>query len=197
MKKSFIVIVLLVVFCLANPTKIDASEGLVELRSQNNQEYKCFASSVLMQDLYFTMAVTCRDLLYPADNSVSKYVLWAVPAAGGAPLRLAELGLGRLEVRTNIPFSELYVVFEQQRPSQIKADEEIVMRGTVQPLRFLDRPGTPTPLPEGTIIDPVITTDSLSFGEKISASLRQAGLVLFLLIVSVVGLVFVITKAKG
>jgi hypothetical protein len=32
-----------------------------------------------MQDSAFTISVSCRDLLYPASDTVFSYVLWAKP----------------------------------------------------------------------------------------------------------------------
>ncbi|MCS7092754.1 MAG: hypothetical protein NZM26_05420 [Patescibacteria group bacterium] len=174
-----------------------ASIGLVEIKSTTSDIHRCFVSSMLMPDSNFLLAVTCRDLLYPTDNSVAKYYLWSVPVDSNLqPIKLAELGFGRLELRTNVPFRELYVVLEKNFPGQ-KPTEAVVMRGVVRPLTFLDNPGVTT----STLVDYgetiIVPQNNLSFGEKISEALRRAGVALFLFVVVCVGLVFVVLKSKG
>ncbi|MCX7928511.1 MAG: hypothetical protein N2558_02395 [Patescibacteria group bacterium] len=176
-----------------------ASEGVIELNSVTDDNHKCFVSSILMQDLNFLLAVTCRNLLYPGDNSVSKYSLWSVPLDNNAsPVKLADLGWGRVEVRTNVPFKELYVVSEKQFPGQ-KSDQKIVMRGVVKPLSFLLNPGTPTPTPLGfsdvNFASQNNTIESLR--DKVIKSFQNAGVAIFLIVLIFLVLIFVVFKSKG
>lgn len=198
-KKSYIVFfafLFFVIFIIVGEKKIFASEGFVELKGTASNSPRCFVSSLLMQDLNFLIAVTCRGLLYPGDNSVSRYFLWSVPVEGNAqPIKLGELGLGRLEVRSNVPFKELYVVHEKQSPGQ-KVSESIIMRGGVQKISFLDRSDFPTPTPSD-ISDILIVDNSQNLIDKISEAFRNATVAFFLFIVVCVSLIFVIFKSKG
>lgn len=174
-----------------------ASEGLVELKSITSDKHRCFVSSVLMPDSNFLLAVSCRDLLYPPDDSITRYSLWLVPVESGIqPIKIAELGLGRLELRTAVAFRELYVVLEKKFPGR-RDTETVVMRGTVSPLTFLENPGTGTPVPEGYTDIPVVNKSDLGFTEKIGEAIKRAGVAFFLFVAVCVGLVFVVLKSKG
>src|SRR5258706_9888166 len=128
----------------ALPKLTFASEGTVEMRSSTREAYRCYASSVLMQDLNYTILISCRELIYPAGNEVFSYVLWAQPSDGSQVRRLGELGYGRLQARMNQPFTSLFVTTEANAGVG-KPTGPTVMRGDVLPIRFLDHATTPTP----------------------------------------------------
>ena len=187
-------------------TQTFASEGLVELRSTTREASRCFASSILMQDQNFNVLVSCRELIYPAGNTVFTYVLWAQPVDGGNPKRLGELGYGRLSARTNVPFNQLFVTTETTG-NVGKPGGPVVMRGNVSPITFLDRSTTPTPtsattINSGTTGTPepgasLTPTPGESTGSKIATAFKRAGLAALLALLAIIGLVFAITRSKG
>ncbi len=188
------------IFALAKDTY--ALEGITELRSTTGESYRCYATSILMQDQNFTILVSCRDLIYPAGKTVFSYVLWAQPVEGGNPRKLGELGFGRLSAKMNEPFSSLFVTTEQNPGG--KPTGPTVMRGNVSPIGFLDRPTTPTPTSiSSTTGSPQITGEitptpqALSTSQKLSTALRRAGLAAFIALLALIGLVFAITRARG
>lgn len=181
-------------------TKVSASEGIFEIRSTTREPYRCFASSILMQDLNYSISISCRDLIYPAGNTIFTYVLWAQPVEAGNPRRLGELGYGRLATRWNVPFNQLFVTTEQDAGVG-KPTGPVVMRGNLQQITFLDRATTPTPTTVGEA--PAGTEDitpsqaPASTGAKLVTALRRAGLAALLALLAVIGLVFAITRTKG
>lgn len=191
-------------------TNTHASEGLIEMRSTTRETYRCFASSILMQDQNFNVNVSCRELIYPAGNTVFTYVLWAQPVDGGNPRRLGELGYGRLAAKLNLPFNQLFVTTET-KGNVGKPGGPVVMRGNVSTITFLDRATSPTPTPVGqtsngtneTITgtpnpDSSITpTEGASTGSKIATAFKRAGLAALLALLALIGLVFAITRSKG
>ncbi len=187
---------------LFTATRVSASEGTFELRSTTRDTYRCFAASILMQDLNYSITVSCRDLIYPAGNTVFTYVLWAQPIDGGSPRRLGELGYGRLATRWNQPFNQLFVTTEQDSGVG-KPVGPVVMRGNVQQITFLDHAtaATPTisngqPSVGGQDITPTPVVEA-STGSKLVTALRRAGLAALLALLALVGLVFAITRTKG
>ncbi len=193
------------VFFSASSKIARASEGTIEMRSSTREAYRCYASSVLMQDQNYTILVSCRELIYPAGNEVFSYVLWAQPADGSAPRRLGELGYGRLQARMNVPFTSLFVSTEAN-PGVGKPTGPIVMRGDVTPIRFLDRATTPTPTSinasgdtsssdTSTTLTP--TPGGQSTTSKIGTAFKRAGLAALLALLALIGLVFAITRARG
>lgn len=185
--------------------KTEASEGTIELRSTTRETYRCYATSMLMQDQNYTILVSCRELLYPAGNTVFTYVLWAQPTDGSAPRRLGELGFGRLNARLNQPFSQLFVTTEPNAGVRAPSGPT-VMRGNVQPITFLDRATTPTPTSTSISSggggtqngnETVTPTPSQSTGSRVATAFKRAGLAAFLALVALIGLVFAITRSRG
>jgi len=132
---------------LITTDKAIASEGTAELRSTVNQTTRCYASSLLMEDNAYTILVSCRDLIYPAEQNVTYYVLWAQPTDGSNPVNLGYVGYGKITVRMGQPFSSLFVTTESN-PGSVPAGR-VVMRGNVTSISFLERPGQITPSPTG------------------------------------------------
>lgn len=174
-----------------------ASQGLAELRSTTGEEYRCFVSSMIMQDLKFTLLISCVNLLYPADENIFRYALWANPLEGGNPVFLGDLGLGKATFRIDRPFSSLFVTTEP--PGTKRPEGRVVMRGGIEPIGFLERQTTPTPTPEGEEAAPeeVQEEENLTTREKLVLALRRAGVVAFVALIALIGLVFVITRSRG
>jgi hypothetical protein len=177
-----------------------ASEGTVELRSTTGNNYRCYTSSLLMQDLNYTILVSCRDLIYPAGFDIFNYVLWATPADGDKPIKLGKLDFGKKQFRIKKAFSNLFITTEQDAGVRSPAGE-VVMRGGVQPISFLASPTTPTPTPEGQEAEEELakakTGEPSSVRERLSLALRRAGVVAVFAFAAVLGLIFVITRSRG
>lgn len=191
-------------------TRVDATEGIFQLRSTNREPYRCYASSIMMQDATYTVLVSCRDLIYPADDRVFYYVLWATPQDGGNPIRLGDLGFGRLGTEVKIPFTNLFVTTESDDRARVPSGT-VVMRGNAERIAFLDRGTTNTPTPNTTVtatqdsnsdqsqqdVTPTPEEEGASTGEKLMIALRRAGLAAFLALIAIIGLIFAITRARG
>lgn len=182
------------VFAFLFPNLVKASEGTIELRSTTADDYRCFAASLKMQDGTYHIPISCRDLIYPAGPDIFSYVVWANLVGGGNPLRLGSLGFGKAEFKTKTAFTTLFVTTETS--SKTKTPQgQVVMRGVVQPITFLERPTTPTPAPEGEeVAAPEV--QKLSTRERLLLGLRRAGLAALLALVALVGLVFVLTRGR-
>jgi hypothetical protein len=175
-----------------NPT--GASEGLIELRSTTGEDYRCHASSYNIGGV-FRIPTSCRDLIYPAGPNIFTYVVWANPRAGGNPVKLGSLGFGTAEFKTKTAFTDLFVTTESS--GKVKTPTgRVVMRGSVQQITFLERPTTPTPVPEGEEMEEKVEMQKLSTRERLILGLRRAGLAVLLALVTVIGLVFVLTRAR-
>lgn len=203
MRKSIVVVFVLfatLFIFFKNPGAVHATEGSFYLRSTSRESYRCWAPSVLMQDQQFHILVTCRELIYPAGDTVFSYVLWAQPTDGSGPRRLGELGYGRLDTRINQPFNQLFVTTEQN-PGVGKPTGPIVMRGNVETETFLDRPTSATPTIAGQEPTGDVTVTpapgSASTGSRLATALRRAGLAAFLALLALIGLVFAITRSRG
>ncbi len=174
---------------------VSASEGTVELRSTTNEDYRCFAASLRMQDQNFRLLVSCRDLVYPVDTNIFSYTIWATPSDGGNAIKLGELGLGKVELRTKEAFTGLFVTTEQNSRTRTPSGNT-VMTGSVSPLSFLDRPTTPTPTEEAEGQEIAGEAKELTTRQKLVLALRRAGLVIFLAFLSAIGLVFVLARSR-
>ena len=172
-----------------------ASEGDIELRSTTGEDYRCRASSYFIGGV-FDIPISCRDLIYPAGPNIFTYVVWANPKAGGNPVKLGSLGFGTAHFKTKTAFTNLFVTTEVN--NKVKRPEgRVVMQGLVQPITLLERPSTPTPTPEGEEMgEEGPETQELSGREKLLIGFRRAGLAAILALAAVIGLVFVLTRAK-
>ena len=148
-KSKLIITTSFFLFFLIFSTKTTrASDGTFEMRSTTGNESRCYASSLLMQDWNYTVLVSCRDLIYPAEFGITNYVLWAQPTDGSSLMNLGQLGYGKVTFRTNKAFSSLFVTAEGN-PGTREPTGSVVMRGNLNPVTFLDRPTSPTPTEEG------------------------------------------------
>ena len=132
MKKVFLFLFLGISFTglLVFAGKTLASEGTIELESVTGAPYRCFAASIRMQNLEYRIPMTCINLIYPADENIFNYILWATPSAGGNPLKLGALGLGRGEYKTKTSFSSLFVTTESNKDTKTPSGR-VVMRGDI------------------------------------------------------------------
>jgi hypothetical protein len=174
-----------------------ASEGTVELRSTTSASYKCYASSIQMKDLNYTVLVTCRDLLYPAGEDIFNYVLWANPTDGGKPFRLGTLGLGRVATKTKKTFSSLFVTTEADGKAKSPSGTT-VMRGDLTKIKFLEGPLTPAEEEKEEVeeISEETLTPTPSTRSRLVAGLKRAALVSLFALAALIGLVFILTRKR-
>lgn len=181
-----------------------ASEGTIELRSTGSESYRCFVASIRMKDLEYRIPFSCRNLIYPADENIFNYILWATPIEGGNPVKLGALALGKGEFKTKTTFSSLFVTIE--RSSETKTPTgRVVMRGEVKPIKFLEEVETPTPTPSKKEAEEITPGEEvmeepqqeLSTRQKFLLALRRAGIAALFALVALIGLIFVITRARG
>lgn len=190
----------LAIFVLLTPADSFASEGVVELRSTNNYNYRCYATSLLMKNSQYNVLVGCRDLIYPPQEDLFTYVVWSTPAKGGDPEKLGELGVGKAIFRTGNPFNTLFVTTEPDTRTRVP-NGATVMKGSVNPIAFLESETVPTPTPEDESVQETIEEktqeEQTSTRQRLITGLKRAGLVSFLALIGVIGLVFVVTRPKS
>lgn len=198
------------IFTLVVVGSVKASEGTVDLFNTVGEPSRCWAASILTTSYNYKVIVSCRGLIYPAvDASVFTYTMWDIPTNGQPPEKLGNLGVGKAEFSTNNQFSGLIVT--KEGPSQgfsfggVKMGQ-IVMRGTVQPIDFLNEnnPPTPTPTPAVLLAQPSgAASNSNSAVAKLSSSLQLGSAVLrivgiaFLLGIVAIGIVIVASSLGG
>jgi len=120
---------------------VEATEGIVELQSTTGERTRCFAVSILMEDYRYRVVVSCRDLIYPSEPDVFNYVLWGAPIEGSGAVKFGELNYGKVEFKVRDAFGGLYVTKERGNPRN--PEGEVVMRGNVRLINFLDGSRTP------------------------------------------------------
>ena len=180
---------------------VSASEGTFELRSTDDNNYKCYAASLLMQNLNYKIILSCRNILFPVDETIFTYMLWANPSAGGKPVKIGSVGLGKGEYATKVAFASLFVTTEQNVNTKEPAGN-VVMKGSIKPILFLEKEITdssdektedgeeeisPSPTPK---------VSNLSTRERLITGFKRAGLATGLALVSILGLVFVLTRPR-
>lgn len=188
---------------------VSASEGLIPMRSLTDDTYRCYSTSILMQDFNYLVSVTCRDLIYPANDSILYYVLWATPVGGGSPVRLAELGLGRISFKTKTQFRNLFVTIENN-PKARTPSKEVVIKGDLETISFLERPTSititqaPSDLsPTQSELTPTSAEQNEKVDEKVSSkdklfvAMQRAGIVAGVVLVILVGVIFAVSRARG
>ncbi len=190
---------LLATFLIAKPTF--ASEGTFELQSTDEGNYRCFSVSLLMLNSKFQIIVSCRDLIYPPRADLFNYIMWTTPLDGSKPQKLGSLGVGKANFGTKKSFSSLFVTIEENKNTK-SPSSQVVMQGNVQIISFLDRPGVVTPTPEEATQEAktqeVETQEpaTQTTGQKLGVAIKRAGLIIFLGLVTIAGLVFVLTRPK-
>jgi len=196
--KLFTIISLLIVVFLVLKKDASASDGTVELRSTMGDNSRCYSASLLMQDGSYTVLISCRDLIYPGESGLINYAIWTQPNDGSNAVYLGLLGYGKATFRTNKPFNSLFVTIEGKVGRTPTG--KTVMRGSVNPVTFLDSPTSPIPTPEGqeaASSEEPETTQPQSTKDKLFTALRRAGLAALIALVALIGLIFVVTRARG
>lgn len=190
-RKSLLLGALLLFAMSFSPSNTFASEGFVELTNRVGEDARCWAPSVLMQDQNYNVLVSCRDIIYPGGVEVFDYVMWARPSAGGDPVRLGAIELGKKSFRTSTAYNALFVT--KERSANPRSPEgPIVMQGTIQQVQLLD--GSTTPRPTSAPGQSIAPEES---GEPIVTPAPQGGVARFLAggivtILGIAGILFVI-----
>lgn len=172
-----------------------ASEGTAELVSTTGASTRCFVSSVMMRDLNHKLLVSCRDLIYPADSNLFTYVLWANPIEDRGPAKLGELGFGKAEFNIKPAFSSLFVTKEAGgrvgSPS-----ENVVMRGNVRPISFLEGPPPSAPPAEEVPEEEKAEEEAPAPRRNILTTVLLLIFIVSFIIVGVGGLIFFLIRAR-
>lgn len=196
---KLIIIIIFFFGFLFSAGKTNASEGFAELRSTTGEDYRCAASYMRMLNRTYKILVSCRDLIYPPQPEFFAYMMWATRTDNGKPVKLGELGVGKAVFDTKSAFSNLYVTVEQNKGAK-NPSSQVVMIGSIQGNTFLDRPTTPTPVPEGEEAEEpaevIEAPKELSTREKLGEALRRAGFVIVLAVAALIGLIFVLTRPR-
>lgn len=198
--KYKITLSLLLVFLLSKLFVADthASEGVFNIHSTQGQSMRCYASSILMLDRNYNVLVSCRDIVYPAQGEVFSYVVWANALEETKPIRLGTLGLGRALFKTKKKFGSLFVTTEASKNPRTPS-ANIVMRGNLESIPLLERPTTPTPTTEEQTTKTPEGQEGVEDGSsrnKVVSGLRRAGLIIFVVLIVVVGIVFIVTRTR-
>ncbi len=177
-----------------------ASEGTFELRSVDANKYKCFAASLQMQDLSYKVLISCRNIIFPVDDTIFTYILWANPKDGGNALKLGSIGLGRGEYTVKTAFTSLFITAEQNGAVKTPTGK-VVMRGSIKPVSFLEKEVTTTNNDNETtkdeeeqVAEPTPTKTSVR--DRLLTGIKRAGLASGLALIAILGLVFVLTRPK-
>ena len=192
----------LVLFAIFNTDTVSANVGLVEIRSTSDEEYRCFASSLIMPDKTYDVAVNCVNIIYPPlPPEISSYIIWASPSTGKAALKLGDLGKGEARFQVKQPFTSLVVTLEATANVRTPS-KNIIMTGGIEPISFLRRQTSVTPTLEASKTSPQptstsVNTSNLSTKDKLLLALRRAGIAAVVALVAIVGLIFVVTRSRG
>lgn len=183
---------------------VQASEGIILMRSLTKENHKCYATSILMQDANYLISVACRNVKYPPNDSILYYILWATPANGGNPIKLTEIDLGRVYVKTRVPFKNMFVTIESDPKTKLPTGK-IVMRGDVEKISFLEsfneEEVTPTKNQEvknsPTTQQTNIIKEETNPKDKLFIAVQRAGVAAAIVLVILVGVIFAVSRAKG
>ena len=197
-------VLLITLFSLAlifSPDNVSASRGTIDMRSTNNEDYRCYASSLVMQNNRYDVAINCVNVTFPINPpDISTYVVWADPINGKGPLRLGDLQKGVVRFEVQQPFTRLYIT-EEANANVRAPSADVVMSGQVESIDFLERETSPTPTTEVSEAEEVEEgeedTSQLSTREKLMLALRRAGIAAIIALIAIVGLVFVVTRSRG
>jgi len=152
-----------------------------------------------MQDRKYTILINCQNLLYPVDNEIYTYVLWAKPKDASDSIKLGTLDFGKKTFRAAKPISSLFVTTETNKNVKTPSGK-VVIQGNAQPVTFLQKGEVPTPEEEKTgeekEVAPV-TEKQPTTREKLATALKRAGLAAAIALTALVGLIFIVTRSRG
>lgn len=199
--KKLLGIVIFSIFYLFAASDSFASEGTFELRSTDTNKYKCFAASLQMQNLNYKVILSCRNILFPVDETIFTYILWANPENGGKAIKVGSVGLGKGEYSVKPAFTSLFVTTEQN-PNVKEPAGKVVMKGSIKPITFLDKEqtsvqnGNDTENNDIEEATPTPASENTSLRDRLITGFKRAGLASALALVAILGLVFVLTRPK-
>lgn len=194
MKKQLsLLMVLLPIFLFIISSDAHASEGETYLSSQDGSASECKAYSVLMPNLSFEILMTCRNLIYPGNANQFNLIAWAEPSDGGNPIRLGELGVGKVQFDTNEAFSRIFVTREgSSRPRN--PGTNVVMSGSVEPIPFRNGSQPQARPTSESVQTPTPTPATAQTGNFFSRLFSPGRIVAFLGVILLLVLVFVLTR---
>ncbi len=205
-KLTLLAVVLLTFFSISTK-KVSASKGQFELANTVGRDTRCYALSTLLTTAQYHVLVTCRSLIYPADENNSQYILWS--RNGNDVVKLGSLAQGEVFFNTKTAFSQLFVTLEPNDKVK-EPGNRTVMFGSVEDVPFLQGLSTPFPTqvvtndltgtdtqienPSGT---PQKTVPALTTREKLLVGLKRSSVIAGVALLGLIGLIFVITRSRG
>lgn len=173
-----------------------ASEGTIELQNVSGQgTARCFAVSINVNGNY-QILMSCRDLIYPLESSDAAYVVWADPVPSpqnrqNTPMRLGDLGYGRVMLHIGVDFTDLFVTTEVNTYGKTPQGS-VIMKGRVEPISFLQTYTPPTPTPTPTISGPAQNFGQLIQGVPSPSPTPAAGGILSGIVKAVIIFVIIV-----
>ncbi|QQG47481.1 MAG: hypothetical protein HY044_00055 [Candidatus Woesebacteria bacterium] len=179
-------------------TKVShAFEGSFELKNQVGTNDRCVAYVAGLENSNYKILFSCRDLNYPGGETLSYYIAWANPQAGGNPIRLGDLNLGSAEFQTNKALSSIFVTREADRGTR-NPSTNVVMKGNFEKSDFLassqspEVPTKPAQSPSSTPQSEAKVTQN-----PITNILKTASVFAIIGLVALIGLVFFLARPRA
>jgi hypothetical protein len=190
---------------LSSAQKAQASEGNVEIKSTVGTDLRCFASSVFIKTRNYKILVSCRNVVYPPNDDLLVYVLWASPVDEGKPIRLGSLQFGKVEFNASKAFTELFITSERtDRPRS--PSENVIARGIVESVEFLETGESgvtqlPTEPAEtfGEILEqptPALTATPTPEEGSLFSRIRRGGIILAVGVFVVLVVLAILTRSR-
>jgi hypothetical protein len=196
MKKLGLLIATILILSLEATPTVLASEGLFELRNTQGGNARCHVTSVLLPNLNYRVLLSCRDVTYPGGAEIFNYSVWATKVEDGSAFYLGEVGVGKAEYATNIPFNSVFITSERA-PKPRTPTGNVIMQGTLKANAFLDVPGVAQPITEDELEEASPVPTVAPEPEKKSAASRilaAGGVIAFICIYALLLVLFVITR---
>jgi hypothetical protein len=175
-------------------TQASASEGIADMANVSGGPSHCYATSAFMQNQEYNILVICRDLLYPANAETLYYVVWAQPTAGGNPIRLGDLGLGKALYKTRTAFNRLYATQERSRDVK-NPTGPVAMSGNMQPIGVLS-PNSGNSAVSIDTNNQVIVTPTPTPGPSFFSRFRTGGIITVVSIIVIIVMLIVVKPFK-
>ena len=190
--KKSLAISFLALFFLVLPSNVDASERHYKLKNLVGESARCEVDAILMPNQEYQMLIGCRDIVYPGGESIFSYALWGNPEAGGNPVYLDTLGVGKITVETRTAFSSMFVTRETTNKPRNPVGT-IVMQGSLERSDFLDNPNA-VQLPASELGEPEVSpTPTIVQGRSVNIA-QIGGVVGFFLLFGIILMIFYITR---
>lgn len=164
---------------------VKAHEGRIVLK---NESVACEGISI-WRDSNYRITGRCSGLVYPYQERVSQYVLWAIPDGETEPKRIDNIEVGMFDGQFSKTFSKVFITPEgdssPRQPSEI-----VIASGDLQPFNF-DSVVTPlrpvAPVLQTPSPTPIVTAATIGTNlRKLLVTVAIVGAVLGIVVVGLV-----------